>query len=140
MENLIVSFESECRDLGVPFTLQRRAIAQVVLAAKDHPTADEIHDRLEDDFRGISRATVFRTLETFAQLGLIRRVPHPGSAARFDGRTDRHHHLICDECGKIRDLEDSSLDDLPVNVKSRQGFRISDFSVQLRGVCGECAG
>lgn len=134
----LASFESDCRDLGVPFTLQRRAIAQVVLGAHDHPTADEIYARLEDDFKGISRATVFRTLETFAQMGLVQRIPHPGSAARFDGRVDRHHHLICDSCGKIRDLDEASLEELPIHMKSRQGFRIRDYSVQLRGLCSDC--
>lgn len=138
MKPKLAQFESDCRDIGVPFTLQRRAIAQVVLGALDHPTADEIYARLDDEYKGISRATVFRTLETFAQHGFIQRVPHPGSAARFDGRVDRHHHLVCDHCGKIRDLEDAALDDLPIQKKLRQGFRIRDYSVQLRGVCGDC--
>lgn len=136
----LTTFESNCRDLGLPFTLQRRAIAEVVLDALDHPTADDIHDRLGDGFKSISRATVFRTLETFANYGLIQRVAHPGSAARFDGRVDRHHHLICENCSKMVDLNDSSLDDLPIKIKSRQGFRISDFSVQLRGICSDCSG
>ena len=63
---------------------------------------------------GISRGTVYRTLDTLARLRLIVRVSHPGSAARYDGHTERHHHLVCEECGAIRDLEDAGLDALEI--------------------------
>ena len=53
----------------------------------------------------IPRRTVYRVLDTLAELGLIRRVHHPGAAARFDAKTHRHHHLVCIRCNKIVDWE-----------------------------------
>ena len=86
----------------------------------------------------ISRRTVYRVLDTLAELGLIRRVHHPGATARFDGKTHRHHHLVCIRCNKIVDLESPGLDDISLPKGKPQGFEICDFSVQLMGTCPDC--
>jgi len=86
----------------------------------------------------VSRATVFRTLEAFARVGLVSKACHPGSSARYDRRVDRHHHLVCLVCDRVTDVDDARLDVLPVPDTRRFGFTVSDFRVQLRGTCREC--
>ncbi len=131
-------FESLCRRAGTPVTVQRRAVLQAVLERDDHPTADQILDVVKDRIPGISRTTVYRVLETLADLGAIRRLQHAGSLARFDGRTMRHHHLICKRCHKVIDLQDTRLNRISVSHVSAGGFEVEDFSVHLMGVCEEC--
>ena len=131
-------FELRCRDLGVPMTVQRRAISAVLLARRDHPSADDIAADLARRIAGISRATVYRTLETLVSLGLVVRVCHPDAVARYDVKTDRHHHLICEVCGRISDFDDPSLDALELPDFARAGFRVRDYSIHVRGVCGTC--
>ena len=119
-------------------TPQRRAILRAVLDLDDHPTADRVHAALARRRVRVSRATVFRTLESFARLGVITKACHPGSSVRYDCRTDLHHHLVCLRCDRVIDISDARLDTLPVPDTRRFGFVVSDFKVQLRGTCKEC--
>ena len=123
---------------GVPLTEQRRTVLEVVLRREDHPTADQVYEAVQARIPRISRRTVYRVLDTLAEMGLIRRVHHPGAATRFDGKTHRHHHLVCIRCNRIVDLESSSLDEVPLPKGKPQGFEIHDFSVQLIGMCRDC--
>ena len=104
--------EGVCRERGLPVTTQRRAVLDVLLQRTDHPTADQIFDAVRKRNPQISRRTVYRVLDTLAELGLIRRVHHPGGTARYDAKTHRHHHLVCIHCNKIVDLESPALDQL----------------------------
>ena len=139
MSTRLSEIEANCKKLGIPFTLQRRAVAESLFLAKDHPTADEVFARVSIENPGIARATVFRTLETFVEHGMARRIAHPGSVARYDGKVTRHHHLVCDGCGMIRDLEDNALDAIPLPDVTARGFQVADFSVNLRGLCATCS-
>ena len=132
------SLRTACREHGLALTPQRRAILRAVLDADDHPTAERVHDALVRRRVRVSRATVFRTLESLARLGLISKACHPGSSVRYDRRTDRHHHLVCLSCDRVIDIHDARLDALPVPDTRRLGFSVSDFKVQLRGICREC--
>jgi len=134
----IADFEARCRQAGMPVTVQRRAVLQAVLERDDHPTADQILEVVKDRIPGISRTTVYRVLDTLADLGVIRRLQHAGSLARFDGRMRRHHHLVCGKCHKVLDLEDKKLNRISVSHIRAEGFEIEDFSVHLMGICEEC--
>ncbi len=135
---LLADLEKRCQEQGVPVTLQRRAILEVLTSRADHPTADEVVADLGQRMDGVSRATVYRTLETLAECGLLVRVCHPGAAARYDVNTQRHHHLVCDLCGSITDFEEPSLNGLSMPDLSTAGFRMRDFSVHVRGICENC--
>ncbi len=131
-------FERLCRKQGLPVTVQRRAVLRLLAGREDHPTADQIFDDVCVETPGISRATVYRILETLVRIGIVRKVCHPGAAARFETKTLRHHHLLCVQCGKMIDLEDRSLDHIPLpNARSR-GFELADYSIQFRGTCADC--
>ena len=132
------AFERLCHDEGVPFTVQRRTVLEAVLTLDEHPTADQVHAAVTTRLPGISRATVYRTLETLVRMGLITKACHPGKAVRFDTRIEVHHHLVCMNCDMVVDLVDERLDALPIPDTSAQGFVVSDFRVQLRGLCRRC--
>jgi len=131
--------ERRCKAQGVPLTIQRREVLRSVMGRSDHPTPDDVYEDVATRVAGISRGTVYRTLDTLARLKLIVRVGHPGSSARYDGHIERHHHLVCEECGAIRDIEDAALDALQMPELGGTGFRVRDYSVYYRGVCSRCA-
>jgi Fur family peroxide stress response transcriptional regulator len=131
-------FERLCRSQGRSLTVQRRVVLQEVLERDDHPTADQILEAVKDRVPGISRTTVYRVLDTLADMGVIRRLHHGGASTRFDGKIYRHHHLICKMCNKVIDLEDQKLDRIRVSHVSHEGFDIEDFSVHLIGTCSAC--
>ena len=126
------------RERRLPVTTQRRAVFQAIQERSDHPTAEQLYTVVRCQLPQISRMTVHRILNNFVSLGLVARTFHPGSAARFDPKTARHHHLVCLECGRITDVEDARLDQLPwPNVNPRK-FQIHDYHVHFRGRCDEC--
>jgi Fur family peroxide stress response transcriptional regulator len=132
------AFATHCRERGLPLTAQRRVILDVVLDHDGHPTADDVLREVERRLPGVSRATVYRTLDTLERAGLITRVCHPGRGVRYDRRTGVHHHLVCLRCGDIRDFSDQRLDRIEIPDTSRLGFEIVDHRVQLRGTCATC--
>lgn len=131
-------FETQCRRLRLPLTIQRRVVLETVLGCDDHPTADQIVDSVKQRLPAISRTTVYRVLDLLVEMGVIRRLHHPGPATRFDGRTRRHHHLICTKCDKVIDLECVTLDRLALPDVECEGFEIDDYSVQFMGTCAAC--
>jgi Fur family peroxide stress response transcriptional regulator len=132
------AFEATCRSQGIRLTYQRRVILEAVLDLDDHPTADRVFETVAVRTPGISRTTVYRTLETLVRIGVITKAHHPSSVARYDARLDTHHHLVCQRCDAVIDLADPRLDELPVPDTSRFGFEVLGVSVQLRGICRGC--
>lgn len=124
---------------GMPYTVQRHAIFEELSGRTDHPSADAIFEAVKNDVPGLSRTTVYRTLEAFVDAGLLTRVSHPGASTRYDPKTHRHHHLVCESCGDVIDLE-------PTEVQGGARLRLSDTSIEVRdysihfsGVCPDCA-
>jgi Fur family peroxide stress response transcriptional regulator len=127
-----------CKELGMPVTVQRRAIFEAILRRADHPTADQIYEDVKQRMLGISKATVYRTLETLVSLGLVLKACHAGNAIRFDPNIQRHHHLICMRCGAVQDVHVAAFDELPLPDTRPRNFKILDYTVQLMGLCQEC--
>ncbi len=130
--------ERICRERGLPITVQRRTILETVLRLENHPTADQVCEAVAERITGISRTTVYRTLETLVRLGLITKACHPGGVTRYDRRTEIHHHLICLRCDDVVDIDDDRFDALVIPDTSAYGFEVSDHRVQLRGTCKKC--
>jgi Fur family peroxide stress response transcriptional regulator len=131
-------FELLCRERGLPLTMQRRAVLEVMLGRKDHPTADQICDDLRRRLPTISRMTVYRILNTLVQTGMITKICHPGSAVRFDPKIHQHHHLVCLRCESIVDIESPRLNEVPWPNVRDLGFEISDYHIHFRGACAKC--
>ncbi len=134
----LAAFAAECRRRGVALTVQRRAVYAELADRRDHPTADQVHDALRERLPGMSRATVYRVLETLVEQGFARKVHHPGAVARFDPMTTRHHHLVCDRCGRLVDLEDGAVSAVRLPEAGRRGFEIRDYSISFTGLCRDC--
>lgn len=135
----LAALDTLCREQGVPRTSQRRVILETLLDLDNHPTADQVLEAVSRRRSEISRATVYRTLETLVRMGLIMKTSHPGRVVRYDPHVDRHHHLVCLRCDEVIDVYDRRLDALPLPDLSALGFDVSDYRVQLRGLCRECA-
>ncbi len=134
----VTAFEAECRRRGLAVTIQRRAVYAQLLEQRDHPTADQVYEALSVRLPGLSRTTVYRVLETLVTQGFARKVHHAGAVARFDPVTDRHHHLVCDACGRLADLEDALVPTIRVPETRGTGFRIRDYSISFTGLCKDC--
>jgi len=132
----IARIEEKCRARGLALTVQRRLILEALLDRTDHPTAEQIHEAVRDRIPGLSLSTVYRALDTLVDLGAARKVSHAGSVVRFDPNVERHHHLICESCGDLDDLDASVIPEIA--FPETGGFTVSDFSIHFIGVCERC--
>ena len=138
IERQLQEFESLCRQQGLPLTVQRRDVLRAVLERDDHPTVDQIFESVKERIPGLSRTTVYRVLETLCHLGVLRRLHHPGATVRFDGKTTRHHHLVCRLCHRVIDIESKKFDTIELSSGQRKGFLVEDYTVHFHGVCQQC--
>ncbi len=131
-------FATRCREEGVPLTAQRRVVLEVILELDNHPTADQVHERVTRRMPEVNRTTVYRTLDTLVGMRVIQKLCHPGRAIRFDPHPELHHHLICQRCDRVIDLHNEEFDSLEIPDLSTTGFQVEDYQVQLRGLCRDC--
>ncbi len=142
------SFSGACREKGLSVTHQRLAVYEALVSSRSHPAAEEIYQAVKAKYPTISRGTVYRTLETLCDIGLVADVNRVRGTARFEAAIQPHHHLICLGCRKIMDVQDTSLDRLGEGAARRavtarpaeefSGFTVTGYQVQLVGYCRQC--
>ena len=122
---------------GLRCTPQRYSVMAFLMEHAGHPTAAEIFEGVNRLDPRSSRATTYNNLRDLVQAGLVREVAVEGRAARFDARGLRHHHFICDRCGKVEDVEWFRV---TRPASSSLGKRIlRECELILRGLCAKCA-
>uniref|UniRef100_A0A7C3WDD2 Transcriptional repressor n=1 Tax=Fundidesulfovibrio putealis TaxID=270496 RepID=A0A7C3WDD2_9BACT len=131
-------FKGISQENGLRLTHQRLEILRELVAAKDHPSAEMVFGRVRRRLPTISLDTVYRTLSTFDDLGLIMRVPVTGDQGRFDADTSPHHHFVCSQCKAIYDFFWDEFDALVLPTDSTALGRVEDRRVVVRGVCQRC--
>ena len=124
---------------GERVTPQRVLIADALEAVGRQVTAQELFGRLRDRHRGIGRATVFRTLEALVSAGVARRLERDGHVYGYVAcRPEHHHHLACDRCGRVEEIEEAYITPVADRVASDLGFVIDDARLDFYGRCSAC--
>lgn len=125
---------------GQRFTEQRAAVFRFLASTDVHPSADEVFVAVRRELPGISLATVYKSLETLVGCGLAVKLTYSDGSARYDGRTDPHHHARCVVCGRVVDimghLAEGQLESLRDHA---QGFTVTGYRLELSGYCPDCA-
>lgn len=126
-------------ETGHRFTEQRAAVYRFLSSTTSHPNADEVFQEVREDVPGISLATVYKSLETLVSCGLAAKLTYSDGSARYDARTDPHHHARCVVCGRVMDLSGNfSEDDLTALGRSLRDFSVTGYRLELTGICGRC--
>jgi Fur family transcriptional regulator, iron response regulator len=119
------------RDRGIQPSAQRVAVAEYVLYTADHPSADQVWERVKKALPVLSRATVYNTLHLFVDKGLLREYVLAEGRIVYDPKVEAHHHFIDDRTGAIHDVPWEAL--RVSNIESLSGFDVRDYQVVLRG-------
>ena len=127
-----------CSEHGMRLTTQRLGIFRVIEKAKDHPSAYDVYKRIRSRHPITSHDTVYRTLDTFAEWGLVDRVEFLDAKIRFDPNTKPHHHYICTACGGIRDFYWNDFDEVDLPPEVGEWGQPKTRHAQIKGVCAEC--
>jgi Fur family ferric uptake transcriptional regulator len=119
----------------------RTAVVELLAEQDCCLSAQEIFDRLRGDGRKVGIASVYRTLDQLAQMQLVQRVDVGGGVSRFEAAHpggDHHHHLVCDDCGRVVAFEDDRLEKELERVGKSLGARVAGHDLVLHGACADC--
>jgi Fur family peroxide stress response transcriptional regulator len=120
---------------GVTLTPQRLAVIEYLKGRHDHPCVEEIFNAIKKKYPSMSPATVYSTLQLLRDIGEIQELHIRGDKACYDPIPERHHHLLCRECGRVVNVEVTC----PIiRNKSISGHKIEEVQAYLYGVCAEC--
>jgi len=129
------------QDAGLRRGGARRAVVEFLERQDCCRSAQEIHDGIVSSGGAVGVASVYRTLDTLAELRLVQRVDVGDGIARFEqfgGKNEHHHHhLVCDDCGRVEPFTDERLEQALERVAGRLGYAMQ-HEVLLRGTCGDC--
>jgi Fur family ferric uptake transcriptional regulator len=119
----------------------RRAVVQFLEGQDCCVSAQDLHDGVRAAGARVGLASVYRALDGLHELGLVQRVDLGDGVSRFeraDPGGEHHHHLVCDDCGKVEPFEDPALEAAIVGVAGGRGYEVAAHDVVLRGACGDC--
>ena len=136
----LAGFRNRCVESGLALTHQRMVIFEAIASSTQHPTPEMVYEAVREKIPSISLATVYKSIHTFASLGLLREVTQ-FETQRWDANLDPHHHLVCTRCKAVIDLPVEALS--PVELRDAgtapPGFRVHGFKIEVLGLCSACA-
>ena len=136
-EKKVEEFKEKARKLGLKITPQRVAVYREIVSRNDHPSAEELYEKLKENLEGISLTTVYRTLNSLEKAGLVKRVPTLKDKVRYDAKVEPHSHFVCLKCGKIYDIEATP----QLNLEQLKGLgTVKSCTLMCYGICKECEG
>ncbi len=121
---------------GLKVTPQRIAVYQALMNVKNHPSADRLIKYIRESHPSISVGTIYKTLETFVESKLVKRVKTEEDVMRYDIIIEDHHHIYCTITGKIADYFDEDLDQLiKAYLKDNPipGFELEEVKLSIIG-------
>ncbi|MGZ8750620.1 MAG: Fur family transcriptional regulator [Pseudonocardia sp.] len=141
VEAVIAEVTGLLRARGERMTGPRRAVLTVLAERAEHLSADAVVDGVAQHDPTVHRASVYRTLEAFSDLGVVQHVHvgHGGTAYHLVTQTGRHLHAQCRACGSVHDLPPDLLDGVGATLARKHGFVLDAGHVALSGLCRACA-
>ena len=126
-------------ELGYRLTPQRIMILDAVEQADSHISAEEICSQVRGRYPHINISTVYRTLELLEKLGMVTRTDLGDRRVRYHSiKKGHHHHLVCQKCGVIIDMEESILSPLWAEILREYDFKVNMKHLAFFGLCSNC--
>lgn len=134
MENLTLLFKEK----NLKLTPQRYAIYKYLKSTKSHPSAEMIYDNLKADYPTMSLATIYKTLKTLIELGVVIELNVGEDNFRYDANTSQHPHIVCLSCGRVDDIENADFNFLNSEAEKYTDYKIDSHQLYFYGICPEC--
>lgn len=126
---------NELKNKKIRLSHQRLKVLEYLTKNHNHPTADQIYNGIHDEVPTLSKTTVYNTLNSLTESGLVRVITIEDNEARYDINTHNHGHFKCELCKKIYDF---NIDIDSFETNELDGFKIIDKSVYFKGICPKC--
>jgi len=137
---VVERFVAYLREHNLPVTAQRLAIAEVLLTSERHLSAEEVAQEVSARGRKVGTATVYRTIDTLVESGLLVERDFGEGFRRFEPARDvpHHEHLVCTQCGKVEEFRDERLERMTTIVAESRGFARQRHRLVIHGICRDC--
>ena len=122
-------------------TRQRDAILETIFTAKEHFTPEKLNQMVAHNFPHlkVGIATIYRTLLLLESEGIVTSISFGANGKKYEyGKKEHHDHMICDECGKLIEFYDDTIEQKQIDVAAKYNFKIRSHSMQIHGTCKEC--
>jgi Fur family ferric uptake transcriptional regulator len=127
------------RQAGYRLTQPRLAVLQVLQENSGYLSPAEIRERGRALHPSLGLVTVYRTLETLDELGLVRRVHGQGNCHGYArANSARGHYLVCHRCGQVTEFPCEGMEGVIEAVRQRSGFTVEEHLLELVGLCPAC--
>lgn len=126
------------KEKKLKLTPQRLAVYNYLLGTASHPSAEIIYKAIHEQYPTMSLATVYKTLKTLVDVGLIQEINVGEGNFRYDRNSSSHPHIQCLTCGRIDDFEDLNLDYLNKLAEDNSKFTVCYNRVYFYGYCKDC--
>ena len=140
--NPLEDLKNVLKNKGMKYTEQRAIILQILINLDAHLNAEEVHSIVKEEYpnQNIGIATIYRTLNFLEEVDLISSISLANVGKKYESHSkDQHHdHIICTSCGKIVEFFDDEIEKRQEDIALKNGFKITDHTMQIFGVCGEC--
>jgi Fur family ferric uptake transcriptional regulator len=125
---------------GYRLTPQRMMILAAIENSEDHISAEEIYSQVAAKYPHVNISTVYRTLELLTELGLVTETDLGEGRVRYHpADKGHHHHLVCRECGRIIDLDESVVASLKSTLLREYSFDADLKHLAIFGRCAKCS-
>lgn len=126
------------KDSGLKVTKSRLGVLSD-LSTQDRPSdAQQIHQRLVKRGVKLDLATVYRILEKFQTLDIIKPINFEDGKIRFELTNHHHHHIVCEKCGRVEIVEDCEIERISDELSAKHKFHITRHSLEFFGLCKKC--
>lgn len=125
------------RKNGYKVTPQRLAVYGAIDHNPTHPNAESIYKQLQPKYPSMSLATVYKTMEIFAKIGVVQVLQCAEDAHRYDFNTTPHAHIRCVKCNRVLDVD---IDEKALSsvAADQTGYQVQGVSLSFVGLCPEC--
>lgn len=119
-------------------THQRDIILQELRRSTDHPSADELYERVKKKLPRISLATVYRNLEILSESATIGKIEISGRQKRFDWEVEQHDHIYCAACHRVDNIRLAGHEGEELKPENNRGYRVTGCRIEFTGLCPQC--
>jgi Fur family peroxide stress response transcriptional regulator len=106
--------------------------------AGSHPSVSDIHKYVSRIDPSISLATVYKNLQLFVEIGLVKEMGSREGSTRYDPDVNFHINLVCIRCGRVEDFDCISLEEMAPDLDKQTGFKVLSHNFEVRGLCSSC--
>ena len=140
-KQLLNDFKTLLKTNSLKFTIQREVILESLYKSDEHLTPESLHHLIQNNFPELKTgiATVYRTLSLLEDSHMVTSLSFGAQGKKYElGAKEHHDHMICTECGNITEFVDEEIENRQDSIASELGFKISDHSMQIYGICKNC--